>query len=170
MLEKIFLFIPYSYYSPCDFPISSLQILITYKLQGSGCKSSECTCKIITTECNSNTGFSVHVDFHMIVRFFLVRLLEFFQRCFRTSKKSHLFFMWPLCCWWKHKTWSDWHTDCPGTRLYDWSSCASNDSWWFTVLISCLWLKGCFPWVSNNKGKQDGKYSCAYQFIDWANS
>ena len=46
-------------------------------MQGSGCKSSECACKIITTEWNSNTGFSVHVDFHMIVRFFWVRLNSF---------------------------------------------------------------------------------------------
>lgn len=37
-------------------------------------------------------------------------------------------------------------------------------------LISCLWFEGCFPPVSNNTGKQDGKIFWVYQYTDWMNN
>lgn len=112
----------------------------------------------------------------------------FFQRSSSSLwKQPSLLFRHRLCCWWKHVTWRDWlidsnvktnahhvtdksHADCPGMSLCDRSSCAANDSRWFAVLISCLRFEGCFPPVSNNTGKQDGKMFWVYQYTDWMNN
>ena len=143
-------------------------------------------------------GLSVHVDFQLIVRIFDFRfvlvskfglLMCSFNGVLVASlwKQPSLLFRHRLCCWWKHVTWRDWlidsnvktnahhvtdksHADCPGMSLCDRSSCAANDSWWFPVLISCLWFEGCFPPVSNNTGKQDGKIFWVYQYTDWMNN